>query len=525
MPAILTWIFFCLLPLVHLGQKAQYWVYYADKGPAPSLAVHSFDPVAIENRKQLGIPFPQLSDFPVWSGYSSRVQSLADSLLGDSRWLNASVVVTSPPEAEAIASLPFVVSVVPAHVNRGQLSGNISPLSRVDSTLLRYQTGRLHIDAWQEAEIDGKGIRIGVIDAGFKGVDDHPAFRHLFEDNRLLATYDFLREDSNVYRHHTHGTAVLGCIAGWYGDIPVGMATGASFVLARTERGWSEWRNEELSWIQALEWMDRKGVRVVNSSLGYGGVRYFQEEMDGRSPIARAGNMAARKGILVVNAAGNEAVNRWGTIVTPADGDSILAVGGTNPYTDVAIDFSSPGPSSDGRVKPNVCAPGEVVSASAEGFSNTFGTSFSAPLVTGFAACLLQWDPTLKPMELLRHIERSGHLYPYYDYHHGYGIPLADKALGLHVVDSSAFTIKPSGDYINFMVAKKYLPAQDSAGHPLSEPNKLYLHVEQPDGMLKYYKVIEVVEEEGYFIEAATLNKADILRVHFQGLTKTYRKP
>ena len=79
--------------------------------------------------------------------------------------------------------------------------------------------------------------------------------------------------------------------------------------------------------------------------------------MDGKtSLVARAANMAAAKGILVVNAAGNEGGDDWKFIGTPADADSVLSVGGVSPETNIHIPYSSFGPTSDKRMKPNVCA-------------------------------------------------------------------------------------------------------------------------------------------------------------------------
>ncbi len=100
-----------------------------------------------------------------------------------------------------------------------------------------------------------------------------------------------------------------------------------------------------------------------------------------------------------------------------------MAVGGTDPGTDLHIYFSSFGPTSDGRLKPkNVTAPADIIAASVGGMKEAFGTSFSAPLVAGFAACAWQTNRSLSNMQLFHEIEKSGHLYPYFDYAHGYGI-------------------------------------------------------------------------------------------------------
>lgn len=504
------------------------WVFFSDKQNS-TLSETYFDGYAKARKDRLGITYPTFSDLPVSDLYQAYVAKLADTLWGASRWLNAVAITATPAQWTEIARLPFVKETFiqftgtrPTHREQ-----EWPTLWESDSVLLDYQTRRLGVRHWQQAGITGKGVRVGVVDGGFKGVDEHPSFAHLRKEGRILATYDFLRQDSSVYGYSSHGTAVLSCIAGRYGDsLMIGLAPDAEVVLARTEYGIRENIQEELAWIQAIEWMDRFGVSIINASLGYTNKRYFQEDMDGRtSPIVRAANKAVQKGILIVNSSGNEGNGGWGTLGTPADGDSVLTVGATNPFTDIATSFSSPGPTADRRLKPNVTAPGIVVGATPKGMGETAGTSFSSPLVAGFAACLLQYQPQLTPMALLQAVEQAGHLYPYYDYHHGFGVPIASKALGQHTVDSSCFTIKPSGDYINFNVDKAYLPERDAEDRLLTTPKHLYYHIASADGSLRQYRVIAATEEEAYFIEKEQLQTGEILRVHFEGITKTYTAP
>ena len=153
-----------------------------------------------------------------------------------------------------------------------------------------------------------------------------------------------------------HGTMVLSCIAGIkMGKDGIGYRS--RFLLARTEIN-TEPAKEEVWWMQAVEWADKNGANVINSSLGYGKSRYYVEDMDGKqSLVSKAANMAAAKGMLVCNAMGNEGSDKaWRTLITPADADSVISVGGLNPATDKRIYFSSFGPTADGRLKPNVVA-------------------------------------------------------------------------------------------------------------------------------------------------------------------------
>jgi subtilisin family serine protease len=182
----------------------------------------------------------------------------------------------------------------------------------------------------------------------------------------------------------------------------------------------------DVQWIQALEWADEKGASLVNSSLSFTYQLYERKDLNGRTcKISIAANTAMDKGILVVNAAGNELQNSWEIIGAPADAERILTVGSVSPTTGYISDFSSVGPTSDGRLKPDVCAPGELLYPEDEEYSRIQGTSFATPLVCGFAACVRQLHPEWNTQKLWEEIRKSGSLYPYFDYAHGFGIPRA----------------------------------------------------------------------------------------------------
>ena len=127
----------------------------------------------------------------------------------------------------------------------------------------------------------------------------------------------------------------------------MGLAQSSEFLLARTERVLVENESEEELWLMAMEWADANGADIINTSLGYTSDEYYNYQMDGEtSLIARAVNLAAKKGILVLVSAGNSGDEDWKYIATPADADSALTVGAVT-GSGLHRDFSSFGPTSD----------------------------------------------------------------------------------------------------------------------------------------------------------------------------------
>ena len=87
-------------------------------------------------------------------------------------------------------------------------------------------------------------------------------------------------------------------------------------------------------------------------------LNYTYADMNGNTTISAIGaDLAAKKGILFFNAAGNEGNGAWHFIITPSDADSVVAVGAVD-TAGVVGKFSSFGPSSDGQVKPDVASVG-----------------------------------------------------------------------------------------------------------------------------------------------------------------------
>jgi len=363
-----------------------------------------------------------------------------------SRWFRSVSVRATRRQLEKIVALPFVRRICPvARFKRSRPLpsrplGVLKPLPDGGIYGPSYaQVAMLGIPRLHEMGLSGKGVRIAVLDAGFDTT--HPAVRGL----KILAFRDFVQElaedtldTSPTLMGDNHGLAVLSVLGGYDEGHLVGPAYGAEFILARTENTAWEWPLEEDAWIAAAEWADSLGADIISSSVGYttwdDGTGYSPEDLDGDTPrITQAADEAVRRGILVVAAAGNEAQTEWGSLLCPADGDSVIAVGAVDRDRKVAS-FSSRGPTADGRIKPDLAALGVDVTAAWKedgelGYRQISGTSFAAPLVAGLAALILQAHPDWEPIQVREALKRAGDrvLAPNDDV--GWGVPYGPSAL------------------------------------------------------------------------------------------------
>ena len=413
------------------GAQNSYWVFFTDKRNTTFDPYQYFDAKAMERYALNGADLCDITNYPVNGEYASAVENACEELVGTSRWLNAAGVMATEDQIAVIRQFPFVAGIQLIASDMEMASVEEAEQNADDDDDLSQITIH-HGELFRQHNISGKGVRIAVFDAGFPDVDKHPAFRHLRDNHQIVKTWNFVKKKEDVYEANSHGRMVLSCIAGKLGGKWMGMAPDAQFLLARTEVA-TEPKKEEVWWVQALEWADRNGADIVNSSLGYGKQRYNLKDMDGRtSMVAKAANTAARKGILVCNAMGNEGSDKdWRMLITPADADSILSVGAVKGMDKIA-DFSSFGPTADGRMKPNVVAWGENnwVAGEKGNFTQASGTSFASPMMAGFAACVKQLHPEYTAWQLKTEIEKSANHYPYFDYVFGYGVPQAGYFFG-----------------------------------------------------------------------------------------------
>ena len=430
------------------------WVFFKDKGIKSSAqyksalekCVHQLSERAIRRRMQRGkAPWVDFTDIPVKKQYLNELENLSVKIRVVSRWLNAASVLANKQQIEKVKNLSFVRAVKRVMiftrrkplVEEKQLKKWGKPQKK---QVLEYgdsyaQLAQIHVPELHGLGLSGEGVLITFLDTGF--FIHHPAFEHILNSDRLVATYDFINDDEDVddgdNNQRAHGTAVFSAVGGWVNNVIVGSAYGAQFALAKTEIVSEEIRVEEDHWVAGLWWADSIGADIVSSSLGYTDW-YTYEDMDGNTALCtQMADLAVSKGMVVVNAAGNERPYAWHYIIAPADGDSVIAVGAVD-LQGKLTSFSSAGPTYDGRIKPDVLACGyrTFCASSSGGYTRMDGTSLSTPLVAGVCALLLEADSTWSPIQVREALWSTASQAHHPDTLMGYGIVNAAKASGFN---------------------------------------------------------------------------------------------
>jgi hypothetical protein len=447
-------LFFAMFTITALAQIApdKYYVQFTDKDGSPYSINNPQEYLsqrAIDRRQAHGIAIDEY-DLPVNPQYLEGVTAAGAEILNPTKWLNGVTIHTDDPSVvDAINDLPYVLN-VRSVVSKGganltkeffenEIYTGSAPVNSLKSTESRSfdfgegltQISMVNGDAFHEMGYRGQGMLIAVLDAGFFNTDDHPAFDSLWANGQIAGTRDFVKGGEVTYDTHPHGTMVLSCIGANYPGELIGTAPMASFWLLRTEDGASEYIIEEYNWVSGAEFADSAGVDVINSSLGYSefndpSQNHTYEDMDGNTtPITNGADLAASRGILVVNSLGNSGNSSWKYLIAPSDGDSVMGVGAVDGSGNIA-GFSSYGPSYDGRVKPNLAAMGSGIYAAdpyGGGFTYSGGTSFSSPIMAGIGAILWQANPDMSNMEIISALEQSSDRFLNPDDRYGHGIP------------------------------------------------------------------------------------------------------
>ncbi len=429
-------------------------------------------PRAVERRTKQHIQIDS-SDLPVSAAYLQAIAAIPNVvILNVSKWLNQVCIRTTDAQALiTIKALPFVkntFSLAPRLPGTGQVipfspepvTASIPAVNRLSATTansLNYGNtiDQIHIhngEYLHNQGFSGTGVHIAILDAGFFGYKTNPAFDSVRLQNRVLGEWDFVANEASVNEDNSHGMYCFSIMATNRPGAMVGSAPHAAFYLYRTEDAGSEYLVEEQNWVAAAERADSAGADMISSSLGYAD---FDNPVYNHTFLQRNGNtaiitigadLAAKKGMIVMNSAGNSGAETGDAkfIACPADGDSVVAVGAVDINGRIAA-FSSWGPNGAGKRKPNIVSVGQgTIIAGLDGsVSAGSGTSYANPNMAGLIACLWQAFPAFSNMQIMDAVQQSADRHASPDDRYGYGIPDFKKAFSILAAKSFKGQVTP----------------------------------------------------------------------------------
>jgi subtilisin family serine protease len=263
-------------------------------------------------------------------------------------------------------------------------------------TWLNQSVPHINVPQVWDLGFHGEGMKIGVVDTGIDPT--HPDFA-----GRIAAKTSLVGGDGTD--DNGHGTHVCSIAAGSGAASEGkyrGVAPAASLYVAKVLDANGSGSTSGV--MAGVEWAVDQGVHVINLSLGSDGA------CDGTDALSTLCDQAVQQhGVVVCVAAGN-AGPAAGTVGSPGCARWVITIGAADD-SDVIANFSSRGPTADGRIKPDILFPGvNIVAAQAAGTSlgpvvaphyiRLSGTSMATPHATGSAALLLQAKPDLTPNQV-----------------------------------------------------------------------------------------------------------------------------
>jgi len=426
------------------GKEYRVWVYFDKKDKSK---VTKLDPAAIKRRVKHNIFTATKYDYNIQEEYIRKLVEVGAEIKNQSRWLNAVSLIVDSNELELIQKLSFVKKIEPVRQHKKKkaiqtVENQILVNRDIDYGSSFNQIEQINCRIPHIAGYYGQGVRVLYIDTGFEL--NHEAYDSL----NLIGQYDFINNDQNaanetdqeiLENQDDHGTLCLSVMAGYSPGSLIGPAFKSEYLLAKTEIMAEEIQQEEDNYIAALEWGESLGADIACASLGYLDW-YSYEDLDGNTAATtKAIDIASGLGVLCVNSAGNEGNDPWYHIITPADADSVLSVGAVD-ANDIIANFSSRGPTFDGRIKPEVCAMGVstycVRSNTENIYRNASGTSFSAPLAAGAAAVVMSANPEWTNMQVREALMMTASQFNSPDNEYGYGILNAWAAINYQFTTS-----------------------------------------------------------------------------------------
>jgi subtilisin family serine protease len=422
---IVLFVLICVT-ILSAREDRRYWIYLKDKyidssGQLPAYTDRSINERALLRRQLRGSgSVYDFTDLPLSPRYITELEKLGVEIYRQSRWLNAVSCYLTNVNIKNLKELPFVRKIELVKTN------NYKPLILQETpviekpTLEDYgpslnQNEMIGVPFAHEMGFHGEDILIAVFDTGF--ILDHEALRHI----EVVDAWDFIYDDDNVADQEedvpgqqNHGTQVLSVLAGYAPGHLIGPAYASQFLLAKTDHLTLENKQDEDNWVAAAEWAEGLGADMISSSVGYI-LDYAYEDMDGNTAaVTIAADLAVKKGVSVFNSMGNEGLDYWHYMIAPADGDSVISMGGVTPEGNFWA-VSSRGPTYDGRIKPDLVAQAQntycVDPRSTNRYTTADGTSVSCPLGSGAGAIALSIMPSMTPMELrdilIKHASQS----------------------------------------------------------------------------------------------------------------------
>lgn len=470
-------LFFFLFLTTSAFSQEDAWVYFNAKGneqtyyDAPLLMLSQR---SLDRRITQNIPV-DFKDVPLNQAYVNQIKGVAGlTVMAKSKWLNALHIRGTQSVINSLKGFSFVEKIDFANKKLNQTGkvvkeSKFNELTSTKNTKINFAYGSsanqiqmLNGQVLHQQNYTGTGKVIAIMDAGFPGVNTAQPFQRLRDNNQIVGGYDFVSRNSNFYTGNSHGTLVLSTMGGYKDNALVGTAPDAAYYLFITEDAASENPVEESLWVEAAERADSLGVDIVNTSLGYfefdnPSYNHTYSEMNGATAfISRGAEIAFSRGMIIVAAAGNEGGTSKPYIAVPADAVSVIAVGAVN-ATKVKASFSSIGPTSDGRIKPDVMAQGvaSVLSNEFGTITTANGTSFSSPIMAGMIASLWQAYPNKTNKQIRQLVIESGDRFTQPNNQYGFGIPdfsvaLNNGTLSLNEFNGANFTLfpNPTADFL-----------------------------------------------------------------------------
>lgn len=471
----------------------RYWIFFKDKGDykpgdilTPGSEIYNIAKSGLTEKalwRRAKVLTPEMlvnyNDIPVKQEYIDAVVKLGLTPHSVSKWFNGVSIKAKKDKLDEIKKLPFVekiegvgylefVKVTPSGKTINPQNRFYTAKTKLDYGYSYWQNEQIKVPKLHDNGVTGYGVTVGMCDDGFnwrqhealmtRNVKDE--FDWIFKDDSVQYQWQPNQMPGDSYDQDGHGTSTMSTLGGYFPGQIIGPAFDVEFYLSKTEAGASETPVEEDFWLESVEWMESQGAEVITSSLIYKPFdlphnQYSYKDMNGKTTvIVRAAEFAAKLGVVVVNSMGNESQTNPPSIVSPPDGENVIAVGAVDSAGRIAY-FSSNGPTSDGRIKPDIVAMGVDVYAAASysftydtaGYSYVSGTSFSGPLTAGVCALILSVHPELTPAQVLEALKMTANKKDSPGNVYGWGLINAyDAALYHGMIISNKPEITEAGD-------------------------------------------------------------------------------